>query len=106
MSVHVLLPPAVNSEPEQKVNPLPLLGFESATFDMLAHLSDRPAKSYPGGYFVLTKLYYSSHIYTHTAMEKIQDLKNCTTFFVIMIFYSDKIAIHLFFFVEHGQDQI
>jgi dipeptidyl-peptidase-2 len=23
-----------------------------------------------------------------------------------MIFYSDKIAIHLFFFVEHGQDQI
>jgi hypothetical protein len=47
MSAHVLPPLAVNSKSEQKVKSLPPLGFESAIFGMLAHLSNHSAKSYP-----------------------------------------------------------
>jgi hypothetical protein len=47
MSAHVLLLLTVNSKSEQKVNSLPPLGFEPAIFGMLAHLSDRSAKSHP-----------------------------------------------------------
>jgi hypothetical protein len=46
MSTHVLLPLAVNSKSEQKVNSLPPLGFEPVLFRMLAHLSDHSAKSH------------------------------------------------------------
>jgi hypothetical protein len=48
MSAHVLhVPLAINSKSEQIVDSLPPLGFEPATFGMLAHLSDHSAKSHP-----------------------------------------------------------
>jgi hypothetical protein len=47
MSAHVLLPLAVNSKSEQRVDSLPPLRFEPAIIGMLAHLSDRSAKSHP-----------------------------------------------------------
>jgi hypothetical protein len=47
MSTNILLPLAVNSKSERKVDSLPPLGFEPATFSMLAHLSNRSAKSHP-----------------------------------------------------------
>jgi hypothetical protein len=47
MSAHVLLPLAVNSKSEQKVDLLPPLTFKPATFGTLAHLSDHSAKSHP-----------------------------------------------------------
>jgi hypothetical protein len=52
MSVHALLPLAVNSKSEWRVDSLPPLGFESAIFGMLAHLSDRSTKSHPLKYVV------------------------------------------------------
>jgi hypothetical protein len=53
MSAHVLLPLAVNSKSEQKVNSVPPLGFELVIFGMLAHLSDHSAKSHPTVMLVL-----------------------------------------------------
>jgi hypothetical protein len=47
MSPHVLVPLAVNSKSERKVTSLPPLGFKPVIFGMLAHLSDRSAKSHP-----------------------------------------------------------
>jgi hypothetical protein len=44
MSVHQLLPLAVNSKSEQSVDLLPPLGLDPATFDMPTHLSDLSAK--------------------------------------------------------------
>jgi hypothetical protein len=41
MSAHVLLLFAVNSKSKRRVDSLPPLGFEPATFGMLSHLSDR-----------------------------------------------------------------
>jgi hypothetical protein len=41
---YVLLPLAVNSKSERKVNSLPQLGLEPATFSMLQHLSDCSGK--------------------------------------------------------------
>jgi hypothetical protein len=45
--VHVLLPLAVNSKSERKVDSLLPLEFEPVTFGMLAYLSDRSAKFHP-----------------------------------------------------------
>jgi hypothetical protein len=42
-----LLPLAVNSKSQPKVDSLPPLGLDSATFGILAHLSDCSAKSHP-----------------------------------------------------------
>jgi hypothetical protein len=47
MGTHILLPLAVNNKSERKVNSLPSLGFEPATFGTLAHLFDHSAKSHP-----------------------------------------------------------
>jgi hypothetical protein len=47
MSAHVLLPLAVNSKLERKVNSLPPLGFELVIIGMLAHLSKYSTKSHP-----------------------------------------------------------
>jgi hypothetical protein len=47
MGTHVLLPLAVTSKPERKVDSLPLLGLEAAAYSMQAHLSDRWAKPHP-----------------------------------------------------------
>jgi hypothetical protein len=47
MSVHVLLPLAVNSKSERQVNSQPPLGFEPGIFKMLTHFSDHSAKSHP-----------------------------------------------------------
>jgi hypothetical protein len=41
MSAQVLLPLAVNSKSELKVNSLPPLGFEPAIYGMLAHLNKK-----------------------------------------------------------------
>jgi hypothetical protein len=46
MSAHVLPPLAVYSKSERKVNSLPPLEFEPATFGMLAHLSVHSVKSH------------------------------------------------------------
>jgi hypothetical protein len=47
MSAHVLLPLAVNSKSERKVNSLPPLRFEPVIFEILAHLSNHSTKSHP-----------------------------------------------------------
>jgi hypothetical protein len=47
MGAHVLLPLAVKSKSERKVDSLPLLGFEPVTFRMIAHFSDHSAKPHP-----------------------------------------------------------
>jgi hypothetical protein len=46
MGTNVLLPLAVNSKSEQKVDSLPLLGLKPMTFGTQGHLSDRSAKSH------------------------------------------------------------
>jgi hypothetical protein len=46
MGAHILPPLAVNSISAQKVDSLPLLGLEPATFGMQAQLSDRSLKSH------------------------------------------------------------
>jgi hypothetical protein len=43
----ILLPLAVSGKSERKVDSLPPVGLEYATFRMLAHLSDHSAKSHP-----------------------------------------------------------
>jgi hypothetical protein len=47
VGAHVLLPLAVNSKSVRKVDSLPPLGFNPATFGMQAHISHRSAKSQP-----------------------------------------------------------
>jgi hypothetical protein len=44
MGAHVQLPLAVNSQPEQKFNSLPLLGLNPATFGSPLHCFDHSAK--------------------------------------------------------------
>jgi hypothetical protein len=46
MSAHVLLPLAVNSKSERKVDSLPPLGLEPVTLGTVAHLSNRSAQSH------------------------------------------------------------
>jgi hypothetical protein len=44
MNAYVLPPLAVNNKSEQKVNSLPLLGFELVIIGMLAHLSNHSTR--------------------------------------------------------------
>jgi hypothetical protein len=64
MSTHVLLPLAVNSKSERKVDSLPPLGFEPVTFGTLAHFSDRSAKSHPDKSIIPQEI---SHTQQHLA---------------------------------------
>jgi hypothetical protein len=55
MGAYVLLPLAVNSKSERKVNSLPSLGFEPVIFGMLAHLSDNFSQSHLNVCLILMK---------------------------------------------------
>jgi hypothetical protein len=47
MGAHVLLNLSQPAANQNRDDSLPMLGFEPATIGMLAHLSDRSAKSHP-----------------------------------------------------------
>jgi hypothetical protein len=68
MGAHILLPLAVNSKSERKVDSLPRLGLEPLTFGTLAHLSDRSAKSHSILFiqsFIHSIIYFIIHLYIY-----------------------------------------